>query len=277
MVPETPLPRLQLLSLGLALPIATLWWRDLIRFFRQPSRVLGALGTPLVLWLLIGSGFGGSFRASGAGADAGYLEYFFPGTVMMILLFSSIFSSISVIEDRNEGFLLSALVAPISRLSLVLGKVFGGATLALLQAVAFVLLAPLAGISLTSLPWLALFGISFLIAVTLNSLGFVFAWQLDSIQGFHAIMNLLLVPMWVLSGALFPSSGASFWIRWIMRINPLTYGMAALRQLLEGSRAGSAPLMNSFASSVLVTGLFGFLLLITACCLVSRQALKGMA
>jgi ABC-2 type transport system permease protein len=90
-------------------------------------------------------------------------------------------------------------------------------------------------------------------------------------------MNLLLVPMWVLSGALFPSSGASFWIRWIMRINPLTYGMAALRQLLEGSRAGSAPLMNSFGSSVLVTGLFGFLLLITACCLVRRQSLKGMA
>src|SRR5262249_47452984 len=148
--------------------------------------------------------------------------------------------------DRNEGFLLSALVAPISRLSLVLGKVFGGATLALLQAGAFVLLAPLAGISLTSLPWLRLFGISLLIAVTLNSLGFVFAWQVDSIQGFHAIMNLLLVPMWVLSGALFPSSGASFWIRWIMRINPLTYGMAALRQLLEGSRASSAPLMNSF-------------------------------
>src|SRR5262245_25475835 len=107
MVPETPPVRL---STELVLPIATLWWRDIVRFFRQPSRVFGALGTPLVLWLLIGSGFGGSFRPSGGRADAGYLEYFFPGTIMMILLFSSIFSSISVIEDRNEGFLLSALV-----------------------------------------------------------------------------------------------------------------------------------------------------------------------
>jgi ABC-2 type transport system permease protein len=277
MIPETPPPRLQPLSPGLALPVATLWWRDIVRFFRQPSRVIAALGTPLFLWLLIGSGFGGSFQAAAGRADAGYLEYFFPGTVMMILLFSSIFSSISIIEDRHEGFLLSALVAPISRLSLVLGKVLGGATLALLQAAAFVLLAPLAGISLASLPWLSLLGISFLIAVALNSLGFIFAWQLDSIQGFHAIMNLLLLPMWVLSGALFPSSGASIWIRWIMRINPLTYGMTALRQLLEGSTSRSDLWMNSLGGSIMITSLFGLLMLVTACFLVRRQALKGMA
>jgi nanoRNase/pAp phosphatase (c-di-AMP/oligoRNAs hydrolase) len=115
MVPETQQLHLQPLSPGFVLLVATLWWRDIVRFFRQPSRVIGALGTPLVLWLLIGSGFGGSFRAAAGRTDAGYLEYFFPGTVMMILLFSSIFSSMSVIEDRHEGFLLSALVAPISR------------------------------------------------------------------------------------------------------------------------------------------------------------------
>ena len=277
MAPETQLPRLQHLKFGFALPVATLWWRDIVRFFRQPSRVIGALGTPLVLWLLIGSGFGGSFRAAAGRADTGYLEYFFPGTMMMILLFSSIFSSMSVIEDRHEGFLLSALVAPISRLSLVLGKVLGGATLALFQGTAFALLAPLAGLSLGSIPWLSLLGVSFLIAVTLNSLGFVLAWQLDSIQGFHAIMNLLLVPMWVLSGALFPSSGASIWIRWIMRINPLTYGMAGLRQLLEGANPRSDLEISSFASNVVITGLFGLLMLLSACYLVRRQALKGIA
>jgi len=277
MARETQLPRPQPLSSGFLLPVATLWWRDVVRFFRQPSRVVGALGTPLVLWLLIGSGFGGSFRSSAGATDASYLEYFFPGTVMMIILFSSIFSSISIIEDRHEGFLLSTLVAPISRLSLVLGKVLGGATLALVQAAAFVLLAPLARISLVSLPWLSLLGVTFLIAISLNSLGFVFAWQLDSIQGFHAIMNLLLVPMWVLSGALFPSSGASIWIRWIMRINPLTYGMAALRELLEGSSSQHGMGMSSFGSGLLVTGLFGTLMLLTASYLVQRHALKGMA
>lgn len=274
---ETQLPRLQRLNFGFALPVATLWWRDIVRFFRQPSRVIGALGTPLVLWLLIGSGFGGSFRAAAGRTDTGYLEYFFPGTVMMILLFSSIFSSMSVIEDRHEGFLLSALVAPISRLSLVLGKVLGGATLALLQGTAFVLLAPLAGLSLGSIPWLSLLGVSFLIALMLNSLGFVFAWQLDSIQGFHAIMNLVLVPMWVLSGALFPSSGASVWIRWIMRINPLAYGMLALRQLLEESTSHSDLEMSSLTGNVVATALFGLLMLLSACYLVRRQALKGMA
>jgi ABC-2 type transport system permease protein len=273
---ETQRQRLQPASPGFALPVVTLWWRDIVRFYRQPSRVIGALGTPLVLWLLIGSGFGGSFRAAAGRTDTGYLEYFFPGTVMMILLFSSIFSSMSVIEDRHEGFLLSALVAPISRLSLVLGKVLGGATLAWLQGTAFVLLAPFAGIPLGSVPWLTLLSVSLLIAVTLNSLGFVLAWQLDSIQGFHAIMNLLLVPMWVLSGALFPSSGASVWIRWIMRINPLTYGMVALRQLLEGLPSRSDLEMNSLAGNLAVTALFGLLMLVTACYLVRRQALKGM-
>jgi len=276
-VRPTQLPRLQHLNSEFALPVATLWWRDIVRFFRQPSRVIGALGTPLVLWLLIGSGFGGSFRAAAGRTDTGYLEYFFPGTMMMILLFSSIFSSMSVIEDRHEGFLLSALVAPISRLSLVLGKVLGGATLALFQATAFVLLAPLVGLSLGSIPWLSLLGVSFLIAITLNSLGFVLAWQLDSIQGFHAIMNLLLVPMWVLSGALFPGSGASVWIRLIMRINPLTYGMAGLRQLLEGTNSRSDLEMSSLASNVAITGLFGLLMLLSACYLARRQALKGIS
>jgi len=264
------------MSSGFTLPIATLWWRDIVRFLRQPSRVVGALGTPLVLWLLIGSGFGESFRAGAGRTDAGYLEYFFPGTIMMILLFSSIFSSISVIEDRHEGFLLSALVAPISRLSLVLGKVLGGATLAVLQAFLFVLLAPITGLSLNSIPWLAFFGLAFVIALMLNGLGFAFAWQLDSIQGFHAIMNLLLVPMWVLSGALFPSSGASVWVRWIMRINPLTYGMSGIRQLLERGTSGLDVEASSFAGNFAVTTLFGVLTLISACYLVRRQALKGL-
>src|SRR5262245_36006590 len=118
---------------GLLLPVLTLWQREVVRFLRQRSRVIGALGSPLVFWLLLGSGFGSSFRPSSGQLNAGYLEYFFPGTVLMILLFTSIFSNISVIEERREGFLLSVLVAPVSRLSLVLGKILGVTTLALLQ------------------------------------------------------------------------------------------------------------------------------------------------
>ena len=263
------------LNPGFILPVASLWWRELVRFYRQRSRVVGALGTPLVFWLLIGSGFGSSFRQPSTEAGMGYLEYFFPGTVMMVLLFSSIFSSISVIEERADGFLLSVLVAPISRLSLVLGKVLGGTTMALLQAALFLLLAPAVKISLSFWQLILLLAVFFLISFALNSLGFVFAWRLDSIQGFHAIMNLLLVPMWVLSGALFPPSGASTWVRWIMRINPLTYGMTALRRSFYWKIGKMSSESGSLTVSLGITCFFGLVMIATACYLAQRQPLKG--
>ena len=262
-------------SPGFILPVASLWWRELVRFYRQRSRVVSALGTPLVFWLLIGSGFGSSFRQPSTEPGVGYLEYFFPGTVMMILLFSSIFSSISIIEERGDGFLLSVLVAPISRLSLVLGKVLGGTTLASLQAAVFLVLAPVIKISLSFWQLTFLLAVFFLISFALNSLGFVFAWQLDSIQGFHSIMNLLLVPMWVLSGALFPLSGASTWVRWIMRVNPLTYSMIALRRAFYWQTGQMVSESGSFILSLAVTCFFGLVMMTTACYLAQRQAFKG--
>src|SRR5262249_33631763 len=150
-----------------------------------------------------------------------YLQFFFPGTVTLIVLFTAIFSTISVIEDRHEGFLQSVLVAPQSRLTLVLGKILGGTTLAFGQAVLFLCLAPVAGIRLPLASAPSLFLNLLVIAFGLTGLGFLLAWKLDSTQGFHAIMNLLLIPMWLLSGALFPAAGAAPWIRALMTINPL--------------------------------------------------------
>lgn len=219
------------------LPAFTLWKREIVRFFRQPSRVAGAVGSPLVFWLLIGSGLSGSFRLPGGPADLDYLEYFFPGTVVLVLLFAAIFSTISIIEDRHEGFLQGVLVAPVSRAAIVAGKVFGGATLAWLQGMAFLALAPLSGISLTAGSALAAAGVLAVLAVSMTAIGFAFAWVLDSVQGFHAIMNLVLVPMWLLSGAFFPLSGAPAWLSALMRLDPLTYGVAALRWVLYGSQA----------------------------------------
>ncbi len=246
---------------GLWLPVATLWWRELVRFYRQRSRVVGALGTPLLFWLLIGAGFGGSFRAveppgaPSSAAGMSYLGYLFPGTILLIVLFTAIFSTISVIEDRHEGFLLSVLVAPISRSALVLGKVLGGATLALLQGLTFVLLAPLVGIRLGAWQAAEVTAILFLISFSLTALGFYFAWRLDSVQGFHSVMNLVLMPMWLLSGALFPVAGAHSWIGWLMRVNPLTYGMDALSRALANRSA--AP--SSMGLSVGIVAAFGML------------------
>jgi daunorubicin resistance ABC transporter membrane protein len=214
----------------------SLWRRELVRFFRQPSRVAGAAGSPLLFWLFIGSGLSGSFRLPGAeGID--YLEYFFPGTVTLVVLFAAIFSTISIIEDRREGFLQGVLAAPVPRAAIVAGKVLGGATLAWLQGAAFLLLAPLAGLRLSAASLLEAAGVLALLAVALTAIGFACAWSVDSVQGFHAIMNLLLVPLWLLSGAVFPLTGAPAWLAALMRIDPLTYGVAALRWTFYGPAA----------------------------------------
>ncbi|MGH7493877.1 MAG: ABC transporter permease [bacterium] len=213
----------------LFLPIATLWQREIKRFVRQRSRIFGALGQPLLLWLLLGAGFKPSFRPAGMPAHVDYIEYFFPGTLLLILLFSSIFSNISVIEDRREGFLQAVLVAPVPPAVLVFGKVLGGATLALLQAVVFLLLAPAIGIHFSINSFFATLAVLAMLALALTSLGFALAWRMDSTQGFHVVMNVFLIPMWLLSGAFFPAAGTPAPLKWLIAINPLTYGMSALR------------------------------------------------
>lgn len=242
-----PAPR----SSAIALPAYTLWLREIVRFYRQRTRVMGVIASPLLFWLVLGSGFGTSFRSGTAAGQQHYLEYFYPGTLIMIVLFTSIFAMMSVIEDRKEGFLLSVLVAPVSRSAIVLGKVLGGTTLATAQGLIFLLFAPAAGIhlSLAALPLIVL--TVFLVAFALTALGFAIAWPMDSTAAFHAIINLFLIPMWLLSGALFPLAGASGWIRFLMLVNPLTYGVEALRSLLYPQATTSFPLDASLATLVL--------------------------
>ena len=214
---------------SLWLPAYTLLSREVVRFYRQRSRVIGALGTPILFWIVIGSGFGSSFQGTGG---KGYLEYFFPGTLVMILRFTAIFSTISVIEDRNEGFLQGVLVAPVSRASIVLGKIGGASVLALMQAIIFLCLAPLIGLQVGIINLVLAFITFALVSLSLTGLGFIIAWRLNSIQGFHGIMNLLLLPMWLLSGSVFPSENAPSWLGIVMHLNPLTYGTSAVRRAL---------------------------------------------
>ena len=238
------------------MPAFSLCHRELLRFLRQRHRIIGALATPIIFWLLIGAGMGRSFQADLPGGQ-NYLHYFFPGTVLMILLFTAIFSTISVIEDRREGFLQGVLVAPVSRMSIVLGKILGGTVLAFGQGFVFLLLAPLIGIRMSAAA-LALSAVAMLlVAFALTALGLCIAWRMNSTQGFHAIMNLFLMPMWFLSGALFPASGAWTGLRWVMMINPLTYGLAAIRRTMYWRDPGSASaVLPSLEMSLLVTLLF---------------------
>src|SRR5579863_7436966 len=238
-------------SLGLLLPAFTLWWREIVRFYRQKTRVIGVLASPLVFWLVIGSGFGTSFRSGGGPGQQHYLDYFYPGALIMTVLFTSIFTMMSVIDDRKEGFLLSVVVAPVQRSAIVLGKVLGGTTLSTIQGMIFLIFAPFTGVHLNVMQVLLVTVVVFLVSFALTALGFAIAWPMDSSQAFHGIVNLFLIPLWLLSGSLFPLSGASLWIRVLMRLNPLTYGVEALRALLYPDAVSMFPLSSAMATLTL--------------------------
>jgi len=242
--------KIQLLAIG------SLWKRELVRFYRQRHRVVGALGPPLLVWLFIGSGFGGSFRPPGIENGMSYLEYFYPGVMTLVVLFTAIFSSISVIEDRRDGFLHGVLVSPVRRPAIVLGKMLGGATQAFLQGTLLLLLVPFIGMEMSVGRALASLGILGLVALSVTALGFATAWGTDSTQGYHAIMNLLLMPMWVLSGAFFPLTGAPAWLQLLMRLNPMTYALAALRGSFYRDEPVSA--LTQIPMSTALTVVIGF-------------------
>jgi ABC-2 type transport system permease protein len=242
---------------GLLTPSLSLAKRELVRFLRQRNRIIGALATPIVFWVFIGLGMGHSFKGSpGAAGGDNYLVYFFPGTVLMILLFTAIFSTITIIEDRREGFLQSVLVAPVSRMAIVLGKVLGGTVLATGQGLIFLLLAPLTGIHFGALGLLLSLAIMLLTSFALTALGVCIAWRMNSTAGFHAIMNLFLMPMWFLSGALFPPEQARGGLKWVMAANPLTYALSALRESMFWDQHVMAWLLRTLITIVFAGVLF---------------------
>src|ERR1700757_1964203 len=249
-------------SAGVGAPAVPQWGGGIARFSRPPGRVLGVLASPLVFWAVLGSGFGPSFRSGGGAGQQHYLDYSYPGILILIVLFTSIFTMMSVIEDRKEGFLLSVLVAPVPRTAIVLGKVLGGTTLSAVQGLIFLIFAPFAGIHLELGQVLLVAVVVFLVSFSLTALGFAIAWPMDSSQAFHGIVNLFLIPLWLLSGALFPLAGASGWIRIIMRLNPLTYGVEALRGLLYPGAETGFPLPTAMATLALFSLImFGIALL----------------
>ncbi len=209
--------------------------RDLALFFRQPSRVLGALAQPLLFWVVLGAGLTPSF----SGGEP-YARFFFPGVVAMMLLFTSISTTMSVIEDRHSGFLQGVLAAPGGRASVAAGKTLGGALVGFFHAVLLLPLAPLAGYSVGGADWPMVLVSLFLSAVGLTAVGFVFAWRLDSTAGYHVVMSVVLLPLWVLSGALFPLGPTHPAMAWAGRVNPMSFVVSTLRDGLGGAPLGGA-------------------------------------
>lgn len=212
--------------------VITLARREVLRFLRQPARIAAAVGTALLLWIVVGGGFAHSINP----ASGSYSSYLIPGLMTLVAMFAAIFSNISIIEDRREGFLQGVLVSPAPRAALAGGLIGGGAIVAWVQAMALLPLAAIAGtgsgagLSVASL--LPVAAALLLTSIALQSLGLIFAWRCRDAASFHAVMNLVLMPLWLLSDALFPAGGASPWLGTVIALNPLSWCASAVRQAL---------------------------------------------
>lgn len=207
--------------------IYIMWLRQIKKYFRSRSRIIGSLGQPLLFLLAFGFGFGSIYKRAGAG---NYMDFLAPGIILMSVLFTAIFSGIDLIWDRQFGFLKETMVAPVSRLQIMLGKTFGGATVATIQGIIVFVLTLLVGFrpqNLFMLP-VALI-IVFLVALLFTSLGIALASTMEDMQGFQLIINFLVMPTFFLSGALFPLQGVPKLLDIIASIDPLSYGVDGLR------------------------------------------------
>ena len=241
---SVPRPKLTRRTTEMGL-VGALWRRDMLRLMKERSRWFGVVAQPMLLWLLLGTGMASSFSLQGVEVD--YLTYFFPGVCAMVVLFTTIFATMAVIEDRNEGFLQQVLTSPGSRHAMVLGKCAGVSTVALLQVLLCAFIAPAAGYPLGTIHWPLLIFVTLLGAAGLTGLSFMFAWVINSTHGYHAIMAVLLLPLWLVSGAMFPVD--SGWISIIAILNPMTYLVDGFRHAFS---AGGSNLASTHLSATLV-------------------------
>ncbi len=258
-----------------------IWYRDLLRYWRDRWRLVASLAQPLLFLIVFGTGLSSSMAGGIGGAAAaarpgmphlGYLSFMYPGIIGMVVLFSAIFSGISIVWDREFGFLKEVMVAPINRSAIAIGKVLGGTTQAMIQGLLMLVLAPLVGVKLTVLSVLELIPLVLCLAFAMSALGVAVAASMRSMQGFQAIMNFLLMPMFFLAGALFPLQGLPAWMTVLTRLDPAAYGIDPIRKVvLLGSGVPDA-LVNSLSLTLfnhaltvpleaLITLLFGAVLL----------------
>jgi ABC-2 type transport system permease protein len=246
--------------------IYTIWLREMIRYVRSKSRIVSSLAMPIIWLALLGNALGGMFERGDASAFPGgmtYVQFIAPGIIGMTILFTSVFAGVSIIFDREFGFLKEILVAPVSRLSIVMGKAFGGTTTAMIQGMIMFVLALLMGVSFSSefgivLGFLIAIVFMFLIGLSFVSLGIAIASKIESMEGFQMIMSFLVMPMFFLSGALYPLDTLPTWLRILTYIDPLTYGIDGLRGAIQGTDVAHFPILLDLG----VLSLFCFLLLV---------------
>ena len=234
--------------------IYIIWYRDVLRYSRDRLRLLASLAQPLLFLLIFGTGLSSSLRGIGGGLvgapSINYVQFIYPGIIGMAVLFTSIFSAMSIVWDREFGFLKEVLVAPIDRSAIAIGKALGGSTQAMVQGILLLVLAPIVGVSLTPLAVLELIPLIFVLAFALTTLGVVLAAGIKSIQGFQAVINFLMMPIFFLSGALFPLGNLPWWMTGLTRIDPAAYGIDPLRRVILGASGVPAAVTDRLGLTV---------------------------
>lgn len=209
--------------------IYILWLRDLKRYWYDKPRIIASLGQPLLFLFVLGSALSPSFKGTNG---VNFTEFIFPGIISMTILFTSVFSGMSIVWDREFGFLKEVMVAPVSRWSIAIGKTFGGASVALLQGVIMLTLSLIIGVKISIVTLIACILIMFLIAFAMASMGIMIAARMKEMEGFQVIVNFLIMPIFFLSGALFPLDRLPAWLSVLTKIDPLTYGVDLLRGVM---------------------------------------------
>ncbi len=224
--------------------IYIIWYRDILRYWRDRWRLVASLAQPLLFLIVFGSGLSSSLRGAGLFGTAGgisYIQFMYPGIIGMAILFTAIFGAMSIVWDREFGFLKEVLVAPIDRSAVAIGKALGSTTQAMIQGLILLVLAPFVGVKLSLLTVLAMVPLAAALAFGLSAFGVALASMMKSLQGFQVVMNFLMMPMFFLSGALFPLSGLPEWMTVLTRLDPASYGIDPLRRVvLSGSGVPSA-------------------------------------
>lgn len=264
--------------------IFAVWQRDVIKFFRDRGRLIGSFAMPFMFLILFASGMSGAMQSmlggsesAGPLADFDFVEFMFPGIIGMTVFNTAIFSALSVVQDKEFGYMREILVSPMSRVSIAIGKVLGGTTVAVIQGLMMLIFVPFIGVSLTIGMVLKLIPVMFLVAFTISAIGLLIASSLKTAQGFQMVIQVLLFPMLFLSGAMFPLNGLPTWMDFIVKINPLTYSVDMFKTIILQPETMSDPLREAmglnvtvfnhlitFAEEVIVVGLIGAIFIVFA-------------
>jgi ABC-2 type transport system permease protein len=237
--------------------IYIIWYRDVIRYWRDRWRVAASLAQPLLYLIIFGTGLSATLRGAGGSfgghlaSSLSYQQFIYPGVISMAVLFTSIFGAMSIVWDREFGFLKEVLVAPINRSAVAIGKTLGSATQAMIQGLILLVLAPFVGVKLSPLLIAELIPLVFILAFGLSALGVAIASGLSSMQGFQMVINFLMMPIFFLSGALFPLQRLPSWMTVLTRLDPAAYGVDPIRRAVLSSSGLPSQALDRFSLTIL--------------------------